>query len=114
MKMLTSLDLLVITFMALASLSLLSALLMFVMKNHTVRRICLYVSAALALISMYITVTTCWPYFPEQTVLGVICGLGGIAAVVLERLSVKKAKLFTAARITAAVALIVGMINVFT
>jgi len=111
--MLTYLDLLVIVFMALAAATLLSVVLMFAIKNRTFRRVCLYVTTALgaytAAMGIYIGFKG---LFFGQLAVGVATALALIGGIVMERISSKgNDKLFLAARITSAAALVIGLIN---
>lgn len=109
--MLTSLDLLVIAFMALAALSLLSLCLMFLVKNKIVKRVCFYVVAVLGVYAASIAIRMGLGLFMDKLVLGILTGLMSVAAVVLDLLSKKYPKLSLIARILAAVALVVGFLN---
>lgn len=113
--MLNSLDLLVIVFMAMAALSLLSVLLMFLIKNKIVRSISLYVAAAMGIYSAVVGIVFFGPYFLAQAVIAILVGAASIAAVVLNVLGLKRKndKLDLIARITATAALIIGIVNIF-
>lgn len=113
--MLNSLDLLVIVFMIMTSLSLLSLLLMGLMKNKIVRRISVCVASALTLYSSFVGIVYFGAYFIEQAVIGVIVGIAAIAAVVLTFVGAKKhnEKMEKIARIASAIALVAGLINIF-
>ena len=112
--MLTFLDLLVMAFVGLSALSVLALSLMFLVRKPLVRKVCLYIVAALcvymAYVGLYIGSSG---LFFGQMVCGVVVGLAGIAAVVLERLSKGSKKKFLIARILAAVELVIGMCNAF-
>lgn len=109
--MLTFLDLLVIVFMVLAAMSLLAVALMFLVRNEKVKRVCLFVTAALGVYVGSVSVRTMWLDAPLQMWLGIILGIVGVAAVVLELKAKDNAKLHKLARILAAAALVAGMIN---
>ena len=109
MLMLTNLDFLIIIFMGLIALGLISLCLMFLARNRKVKKICFYVVAALALYSAYIGIRIGFLLFPGQVAFGVVAAIAAIAAIVIE-LRYKEKK-FTAASITAAGALVVGVIN---
>lgn len=111
--MLTSLDLLVIVVMALAALSLVATVLMFLVKNRKVRQVCLWITAALGIYVAYAGLRINWGMFPVQMVIALLTGLAAIGAFVLERVSKGSGKLFLVARIIGAAALIFGMINAF-
>lgn len=108
MDMLTSLDWLVIAFMGFAAAALLSLCLMFLLRNQTARRVCVYVVSALALCLGGIGILIGGVMFPEQSAAGVIAILMGIGAVVLERLSRGGEKMLLYSRLLAAAALILG------
>lgn len=111
--MITFLDLLIIVVMVLAAAALVSIVLMFLVKNRTVRRVCLYLVAALGLYIGYVGIRINYPGFMTQVMLAAVLALIGIGAVVLERLGKNDERKFLAARIMASVALIAGMLNAF-
>lgn len=111
--MFTFLDILVVVFLVAAAAGLLAVSLMFLTRNKLIRRICLYVSVALSLFAFYGCVSICWPYFLGQFIFGAVLAAVSIGAVVLERLSKAEGKLFLAARIMAAAALVLGLANTF-
>ncbi len=111
--MLTFLDLLVIAFVSLSALSLLVLCLMFLVRKPIVRKVSFYIAAALCVHMAYVGIYISSGLFPNQTVCGVIVGLAGVAAVVLERLSKGNQKTFLFARILSAIALVIGMFNAF-
>lgn len=111
--MITFLDLLILVVLALVAAGLLAVVLMFLVKNQKVKRVCLYLTAALAVYTAYVGLRIMWPMFMGQSIVAMLVALAGIAAVVLERLSKSKQKLFLTAQIVSAVALFVGMINAF-
>lgn len=112
--MLTFLDLLVIVFMALAAASLLAVCLMFFVRNMKVKKVCFYFVVALSIYACSISIRMFWPLFPIQLALGIGLGAMSVAAFILERLSKGDVKKFTIARIMAAVALVLGIINAFS
>lgn len=109
--MLNSLDLLVLVFMVMAALGALALALMFLMKNRVVRTVCLYITAALGAylggVGFYIGG---WTFFGKM-VIGILCIGAAIAAAVLGILAKRNEKLFTLARILAAAAAAIGIIN---
>lgn len=111
--MLNSLDLLVIVFMIMASLALLSLLLMWLIKNKTVRRISVCVASALTLYSSFVGVVCLGSYFFEQAVIGLIVGIASIGALVLTFVGAKKQneEMEMIARIASSIALVAGLIN---
>ncbi len=106
----TMLDLLIIVVMALAAVSLAAMALMFLVRNEKVRRVCLYIVAALGIYLGYVGIRINYPGFYFQAVLAAVAALASVAAVVLSRGNGKR---FLAARVLAAVALVIGMLNAF-
>lgn len=111
--MTTFLDLLIVVVLALAAISLVAMVLMFLVKNRTVKRICLYIVAALGIYMGYVGCRILWPGFAAQVVLAVLLALVSIAAVILERRSRDSKGKFLTAQIMASAALIAGMLNAF-
>jgi len=109
----TFLDLLILIVMVLAALSLLAITLMFLVKNKNVKRVCLYLAAALSVYMGYVGLRILWPGFMGQSLLAILMALTAIGAVVLERLSNGSEKIFLLAQILSSVSLIVGMFNAF-
>lgn len=111
--MFTFLDLLIVVVMALAAASLLSVVLMFVVKNKTVRRVCFYIVAALGVYVGTVGFRINWLGFEVQAGLAVALALICVGAVVLERVKKGDDKMFLLARGMAAASLVVGMVNAF-
>ena len=111
MNMYTFLDLLVVVFMVLTALSLLSVLLMFLVRNEKVKRICLIVTGVLGTYVGTVSVRIMWLAAPVQMWMGILLSLVSVAAVVLELVAKDNAKLHKIARIMAAASLAVGIIN---
>lgn len=111
--MTTFLDLLIVVVLALAAFSLVAMTLMFLVKNRTVKRVCLYTVAALGIYMGYVGCRILWPGFAGQVALAVLAALVSIAAVVLERCSRDSKGKFLTAQVMASVSLIVGMLNAF-
>ena len=109
--MFTSLDFIVIVFMTLAALSLIALILMFAAKSPKFKRVSLYTASVLGVISGYIAFQIGWPYFVGHALLGVLVALASILAVIIERTGKKKANAYKTARIIAAAALVIGIIN---
>lgn len=109
--MITFLDLLVIVSMALIAASLLALVLMFLVRNHTVRRVCFYITVALSLYIGYVGIRINWPDFFGQAVLAAVLALISVAALVLERVRKNDDKIFLYSRIAAAAALALGVVN---
>ena len=111
--MVTFLDLLVVIVMVLCAVSLVAMALMFLVKNKKVKRICLYLVAALGVYMGYVGFRIMWVNSLAQTGLAVALALVAIGAVVLERLLKNSSKGLLTAQILASAALIVGMLNAF-
>ena len=111
--MITFLDLLVVVVMVLCAVSLVAMALMFLVKNKKVKRICLYLVAALGVYMGYVGFRIMWVNSLVQTGLALALALVAIGAVVLERLSKGSEKKFLLSQILASVALIIGMFNAF-
>ena len=100
--MLTSLDLLIIVFMALAAVTLLSLCLMFLIRNKTASKVFFYIASALGL---YVS----WIGF--RIAIGILTALMCVGAFVLERVSKGNEKAFMIARFISAAALVIGFFN---
>jgi len=111
--MTTFLDLLIVVVLALIAVSLVAMVLMFLVKNRTVKQVCLYVIAVLGVYMGYVGLRIMWINSFEQSVLAAMMALTAIGAIVLERLSRDNSKKFLIAQIMASAALVVGMFNAF-
>lgn len=111
--MVTFLDLLVVVVMVLCAVSLVAMALMFLVKNRKVKRICLYLVAALGVYMGYVGFRIMWVNSLAQTGLAVALALVAIGAVVLERLSKDSEKKFRLAQVLASGSLVIGMFNAF-
>ena len=111
--MVTFLDLLVVVVMVLCAVSLVAMALMFLVKNKKVKRICLYLVAALGVYMGYVSFRIMWVNSLAQTGLAVALALAAIGAVVLERLSKGSEKKFLLSQILASASLVLGMFNAF-
>lgn len=109
--MITSLDLLIIVSMVLIAASLVSLVLMFVIRNKIVRRVCFYIAVALSLYIGYVGIRINWPDFFGQAMIAIMMALVSIGALVLSLVKKGSDKLFLAARIAAASALVIGVAN---
>ena len=110
--MLTSLDLLIIVFMALAALTMLSLGLMFLLKSKTAQKIIFYIALILGLYLSRIGLRIGFGGgFPVQITVGILTALACAGAFVWERVSNGNAKAFLLARIVSAAALIVAFGN---
>lgn len=109
----TFLDLLFVVVLTLAAVSLVAMVLMYLVKNRTVKRVCLYLVAALSIYMGYVGLRILWPGFPGQCIIAVLVALTGIGALALERLGRNSRKKFLLAQIMASLALITGMLNAF-
>lgn len=109
----TFLDLLIVVVLALAAVSLVATVLMFLVKNRKVSRVCLWIVAALGIYMGYVGLRIMWVNSAAQSALAVLMALAAIGAIVLERLSRDNRKMYLTAQITASAALIIGMFNAF-
>ncbi len=109
--MFTSLDLLVIVFMALAAVTLLSLSLMFLIKNKKAQKACFYTASVLAVYVASVGIRIGFGMFPIQVIVGILAALVSIGAFILERVSKGNEKMFLIARILSAVALVLGLFN---
>ena len=111
--MFTFLDLMIVVVMALAAASLVGMALMFLIKNKTVQRICLYIVAALGMYVGTVGWRINWLGFEFQAGLAVLLASVSAGAVVLDLVGRKNRVCSLIARIAAAAALVLGMINAF-
>lgn len=110
--MLTSLDLLVIVFMALAATTLLSLCLMFLIRNRTARRVFFYITSVLGLYVSWVGFRIgIGGWFTGQMAVGILTALMCIGAFVLERVGKSNDKMFLIARILSAAALLLAFFN---
>lgn len=111
--MVTFLDLLVVVVMVLCAVSLVAIALMFLVKNKKVKRICLYLVAALGIYMGYVGLRIMWVNSIAQSALAVALALAAIGAIVLERLSKGSGKKFLFSQVLASASLVIGMFNAF-
>lgn len=109
--MVTFLDLLIIVSMVLIAAGFLSVVLMFLIRNKKVQRVCFCIAVALSLYISYVGVRINWLGFEAQAILAVVMGLVSIGAPVLAIVKKSDDKMFLYARIAAAVALVIGTVN---
>lgn len=109
--MITFLDLLVIVSMAIIASSLLSVMLMFLIKNKTFQHVCFFIAAALNVYVGYVGVSINRFGFGHQAAIAVILALVAIASLVAVLIKRKDPKIFLIARIAVAASLIVGVVN---
>ena len=110
--MFTSLDLLIIVFIALAAVTLLSLCLMFLIRNKSARKVFFYIALALGLYVSWIGFRIgIGGLFPIQIVIGILTALMCVGAFVLERVSKGNNKMFLIARIISAASLVLGLFN---
>lgn len=107
----TFLDLLILVSMVLIAASLLSVVLMFLVKNRKVRQVCFYIVVALGLYAGTVGIRINWPYFYGQAVIAGLMMLLSIGALVLSLVRKDDEKLFLFSRIAASAALIIGVVN---
>lgn len=111
--MITFLDLLIVVALALTAVSLVTMVLMFLVKNRVVKRICLYLVAALGIYMGFVGLDILWPNFLGQAMIAGLAILTAVCAIVLERLRKNSDKALLAAEAMASAALVAGMLNVF-
>ena len=110
--MLTSLDLLIIVFMALAAAALLSLCLMFLLRNKTARKVLFIISSVLGLYLSWVGFRIgIGGFFPIQIAIGVLTALMCVGAFVLERVGKENEKMFLVSRTISAAALAIGFLN---
>ena len=110
--MFTSLDLLIIVFMALAAVTLLSLCLMFLIRNKTARKVFFYIASALGLYVSWIGFRIgIGGLFSIQIGIGILTALMCVGAFVLERVSKGNDKMFMIARFISTAALVIGFCN---
>ena len=110
--MFTSLDLLIIVFMALAAAALLSFCLMFLIRNKTARKVFFYVTSILGIYLSWVGFRIgIGGLFPLQIFIGILTALMSVGAFVLERVRKGNAKMFMIARFISAAALVIGFFN---
>ena len=110
--MFTSLDLLIVVFMALAAVTLLSLCLMFLIRNKTARKVFFYIASVLGLYVSWVGFRIGFGgMFSIQIAVGVLTALMCVGAFVLERVSKGNDKMFWVARILSAAALVIGFFN---
>lgn len=101
--MLTSLDLLIIVFIALSAAALLGTLLLFVLKKPIAKRIFLYFLTAVTLLAcVFNGLVAVSAYLPGKLALGVLLGAVAVAGVVLHHVGKKKYAPLTAQIMVAA------------
>lgn len=111
--MMNSLDLLIVVVLSLFAIALVSTVLMFLVRNRTFKRVCLYLAAALGLYMAGVGLYIGWPMYLGQALTALLAGAASIGAVVLERRSGENGKRFLTAQIMAAAALFAGLYNAF-
>lgn len=109
--MFTFLDLLIIVSMVLIAASFLSLVLMFLIRNKKVQRVCFYIVTALSLYIAYVGIRINWMGFETQAILAAVMALVSVASLVLESVKKNDDKMFLYTRIAAAVALVIGTAN---
>lgn len=109
--MVTFLDLLILVSMGLIAAGMLSLVLMFLVRNKKVQKVCFWIAAALGVYIGSVGIRINWPGFYGQAVLAGALMLVSVAALVLERLRKDDEKMFLHARIAAAASLVIGIVN---
>ena len=112
--MFTTLDLLVVAFLVLTAATLCALSLMFLLKNSKAKKVFFYIACGLGLylswggLSMGLL-----GMFTEQIVIGLLTAVMCVASFAVERIGKGNEKMFLAARIVSAAALVLGMANAF-
>ena len=110
--MLTSLDLLIIVFMALGAATLLSLGLMFLLRNKKAKKVCFYVTSALGISMSWVGFRIGFGgMFPIQMALGIATALVCVGAIVFESVRKGNDGAFLVSRILSASALVIGFFN---
>lgn len=109
--MFTFLDLLVIVAMVVMASSVVSVLLMYLVKNPTVKRVCFYIVVALGLYMSYANLRMM--LVTSSVIPAVVMALAAIGALVLELVRKGDEKKFLIARILATLVLVIGVLNAF-
>ena len=110
--MFTSLDMLIIVFMALAAVTLLSLALMFLIRDKTARKVFFYVASALGLYVSWIGFRIgIGGMFTIQIIIGILTALMCVGAFVLDRVNKGNDKTFMIARFISTAALVIGFCN---
>lgn len=109
--MITFLDLLIIVSLVLIAASFLSLVLMFLIGNKKVQRVCFYIAVVLSLYIGYVGIRVNWPGFSGQVTLAAVMALVSVGALVLQLVKRNNDKMFLYARIAAALALVIGTTN---
>ncbi len=110
--MFTSLDLLIIVFMALAALTMLSLGLMFLLRNRTAQKVIFYISLLLGLYLSWIGFRIgIGGFFAVQITVSIITALSCIGVFVWERVHKGNEKAFLIARFISAAILITAFWN---
>lgn len=110
--MLTSLDLLVIVFMATSALSLLALCLMFLLRHGIVKKISFYFLTLQGMLLAWMNAMMLPVGYESKIALGWGLGAVSVAALLLE-ICGKSEKKSMIARILAAVSVIAGVLNTF-
>lgn len=109
--MFTFLDLLLVVGMVLIASSLLCLVLMFAIRNKTVKRVFFYITVGLGLYIGYVGARINWLDFAGQMVIAVLLALVGVGALVLSLVRKNDDKAFLIARLMSGAALIAGVAN---
>lgn len=109
--MFTFLDLLIIVSMVLIAASFLAVVLMFLIRNKKVQRVCFYMATALSLYIGYVGIRINWMGFEAQAILAAVMALVSVASLVVVLVKKSDERVFLYARIAAATALVIGTVN---
>lgn len=111
--MFTFFDLIILVVMALAAAALVSLVLMFLLKNKTAQRVCLFLVAILGIYIATVGWRINFPGFDGQITAAVVLGLVCLAGVVLSLVKKEDERMFLVSRILAASGLVLGFANAF-
>lgn len=109
--MFTSFDLIIIVAMVLLAASLVSLVLMFLLKNKKAQRVCFFIAAALGIYLGTVGFRINWPGFFFQAMLAIVLALVCVAAIVIALRKKNDEKMFRIARIMAMAGLVIGFAN---
>lgn len=109
--MFTFLDLLVVVSMVLMAASFLASVLMFLVKDKRLQRICFYITVALSIYICTVGVRINRFGFEHQVAIAIGLAVVSVASLVLERVRKNDNKMFLYARTASAAALILGIVN---
>lgn len=110
--MLTSLDWLVLVFIGTTGISLLAVILMYLLKNEVVKKVCFYFLAIQGMLISWMNAMSTPSIYPLELALGWVLGVVSVSALLLELCS-KQEKKSKIARILVTISVVVGIWNTF-